>query len=176
MDKDLHLSKHSNTLRRNITFVTFAYRDTIHVLMDSWNELTLMCDKPFTRAVDGDQAKWSKAAYTVFWVDRITIRRRMGCSPYFAVTGTHPLLPSTAQKLHTYSHRRLPLCQPRFNCDTSDSLTKTTLSTFNSTFQVMSARLQAAVRFERDHIATIAHFDFQRGDLVLVRNTAIEKR
>ena len=27
------------------------------------------------------------------WADRITVRRRMGCSPYFTVTGTHPLLP-----------------------------------------------------------------------------------
>ena len=27
------------------------------------------------------------------WADRVTVRRRMGCSPYFAVTGTHPLLP-----------------------------------------------------------------------------------
>ena len=41
--------------------------------------------------------------------------------------------------------------------------------------KVMSARLQAAIRFERDHIATIRDFNFQKGDLVLVRNTAIEK-
>lgn len=39
----------------------------------------------------------------------------------------------------------------------------------------MSARLQAAVRFERDHMTTIRDFDFKKGDLVLVRNTAIEK-
>ena len=45
------------------------------------------------KSVDGDQSKWSRGAYSVFWADRITIRKRMGCSPYFAVTGTHPLLP-----------------------------------------------------------------------------------
>ena len=28
----------------------------------------------------------------VFWADRVTIRRHMGCSPYFAATGMHPLL------------------------------------------------------------------------------------
>jgi hypothetical protein len=39
----------------------------------------------------------------------------------------------------------------------------------------MSARLQAAVRFEKEHVATIRDFNFQRGDLILVRNTAIEK-
>jgi hypothetical protein len=39
----------------------------------------------------------------------------------------------------------------------------------------MSTRLQAAVRFEREHDSTIRDFNFQQGDLVLVRNTAIEK-
>ena len=27
------------------------------------------------------------------WADRITVRKRLGCSPYFALTGTHPVLP-----------------------------------------------------------------------------------
>jgi hypothetical protein len=45
------------------------------------------------KATDGDQSKWSSAAYSMFWADRVTVRRRMGCSPYFAATGTHPLLP-----------------------------------------------------------------------------------
>ena len=39
----------------------------------------------------------------------------------------------------------------------------------------MAARVQAAVRFEREHSATVWDFNFERGDLVLVRNTAIEK-
>ena len=45
------------------------------------------------KAVDGDQSRWSEAAYSVFWADRITAQRRMGCSPYFAATGTHPIMP-----------------------------------------------------------------------------------
>ena len=39
----------------------------------------------------------------------------------------------------------------------------------------MAARVQAAVRFERKHSAAVRDFNFGRGDLVLVRNTAIEK-
>ena len=38
-----------------------------------------------------------------------------------------------------------------------------------------SARINAARRFERDHSLVIKNFDFKRGDLVLARNTAIEK-
>jgi hypothetical protein len=45
------------------------------------------------KAAQGDASKWSSVAYSVFWADRVTVQRRMGCSPYFAVTGTHPLLP-----------------------------------------------------------------------------------
>lgn len=41
--------------------------------------------------------------------------------------------------------------------------------------KVHSARLEAAKRFEKEHSASIKDFDFKLGDLVLIRNTAIEK-
>ena len=41
--------------------------------------------------------------------------------------------------------------------------------------QVFEARNCAAKVFEWDHSAVIKDFDFQKGVLVLVRNTAIEK-
>ena len=45
------------------------------------------------KASDGAEGKWSQATYSVFWSERITPRKRMGCFPYFTVTGTHPLIP-----------------------------------------------------------------------------------
>ena len=45
------------------------------------------------RVADGKQGKWLQVAYSAFWSECITPRCRMGCSPYFAVMGTHPLLP-----------------------------------------------------------------------------------
>jgi hypothetical protein len=41
--------------------------------------------------------------------------------------------------------------------------------------KVYQARLKAARRFEQDHFCTLKDFDFQRGSLVLMRNTQIEK-
>lgn len=38
------------------------------------------------KACDGDQSKWAASAYSVFWAERVTVRRHMGCSPYFATT------------------------------------------------------------------------------------------
>jgi hypothetical protein len=45
------------------------------------------------KAEDGDQNKWSQVAYSVFWSERITIKKCMGCSPFYTVTGVHLILP-----------------------------------------------------------------------------------
>ncbi|EPS92516.1 hypothetical protein FOMPIDRAFT_1137680 [Fomitopsis schrenkii] len=41
--------------------------------------------------------------------------------------------------------------------------------------KVYEARIQAALKFERNHAATIRDFDFKSGDVVLMRHTQIEK-
>jgi hypothetical protein len=46
-----------------------------------------------SKACVGDKTKWSSIVYSVFWAEQVTIKHRMGCSPYVAATGTHPLLP-----------------------------------------------------------------------------------
>jgi hypothetical protein len=45
------------------------------------------------KAADGNEKTWSQVAYSVFWAERVTVRKCMGCSPYYAATGTHLLLP-----------------------------------------------------------------------------------
>ena len=40
---------------------------------------------------------------------------------------------------------------------------------------VYSARIKATIRFEQEHSSTITDYNFKLGDLVLIRNTAIEK-
>ena len=128
------------------------------------------------KACDGDQNKWSSVAYSVFWAERVTVRRRMGCSPYFATTGTHPLLP------FDISEANYLLPPPDSPLSTTDLIARRAvalqkrrehLAELHS--KVHSARLKAAIKFEKDHSHTIRDFDFKAGDLVLVRNTAIEK-
>jgi hypothetical protein len=128
------------------------------------------------KAVEGVQSKWSRGAYSVFWADRITVRRRMGCSPYFAATGTHPIIPlDIAEATYLLPPPSAVLSTTDLIANRAIALQKrhSHLAALHS--KVMSARVQAAVRFERDHASTIRDFDFQRGDLVLIRNTAIEK-
>ncbi|KAI0063721.1 hypothetical protein BV25DRAFT_1783852, partial [Artomyces pyxidatus] len=128
------------------------------------------------KAVDGDQSKWHTATHTVFWSDRITIRRRMGCSPYFAVTGTHPVIPLDIVEA-TYLQP-----PPDSILSTEDLIARRAIALQKRRSQlaalhskVFEARRTAALRFERDHPSIIKDFAFPKGALVLMRNTAIEK-
>jgi hypothetical protein len=100
----------------------------------------------------------------------------MGCSPYFATTGTHPLLPIDIAE----ANYLLP--PPESTLTSTELITRRALTLQKRREQlttlhdkVYSARLQAARRFEQEHAHTLRDYDFKLGDLVLVRNTAIEK-
>jgi len=128
------------------------------------------------KACDGNESKWSGTAYSVFWAERVTVRKRMGCSPYFAATGTHPLLPIDI------SEANYLLPPPESTLTTTDLIARRAVTLQKRRDQlaklqdkVYNARVQAAIRFEKEHARTIKDFDFKLGDLVLVRNTAIEK-
>jgi len=128
------------------------------------------------KAVDGDEKCWSLGTYSVFWAERITIRKRMGCSPYFAITGSHPLIPLDISEA-TYLQP-----EPTSLLSTEDliarraiALQKRSADLARLHSDVYAARLRAAKRFEEDHARTIRGYDFKTGDLVLIRNTQYEK-
>ena len=100
----------------------------------------------------------------------------MGCSPYFATTGAHPLLPfdiAEANYLLPPPDGILPSTDLIARRAVALQKRRSQLSILHD--KVHGARLAAARRFKRDHSASIRDFDFKIGDLVLVRNTAIEK-
>jgi len=128
------------------------------------------------KAADGDESKWASVHHSVFWAEHVTVRRRLGVSPYFAVTGTQPLLPLDIVE----ASYLLP--PPTNVLSTTDLIARRAIELqrrrqqiSNLHTKVYSARIEAARRFERDHPSVIKNFDFKRGDLVLARNTAIEK-
>jgi hypothetical protein len=128
------------------------------------------------KACDGEQSKWSNTAYSIFWAERVTIRRRMGCSPYFAATGTQPLLPiDIAEANYLLPAPDAPLSTTELIVRRAITLQKRQSQLAHLRENVYQARVQAAIRFEKDHSNTIKDFDFQLGDLVLVRNTAVER-
>jgi Integrase zinc binding domain/RNase H-like domain found in reverse transcriptase len=128
------------------------------------------------KAVDGDQSKWSEGAHSVFWAERVTVRKRMGCSPYFAVTGSHPLIPLDISEA-TYLQP-----PPDSILSTTDLIARRAIALQKRSAdleklysKVYTARLDAAKRFELVHKRTMRDYNFEKGDLVLLRNTQIEK-
>jgi hypothetical protein len=128
------------------------------------------------KAVDGDQSKWSEGAHSVFWAERVTVRKRMGCSPYFAVTGSHPLIPLDISEA-TYLQP-----PPDSILSTTDLIARRAIALQKRSAdleklysKVYTARLDAAKRFELVHKRTLRDYNFEKGDLVLLRNTQIEK-
>ncbi|PFH49267.1 hypothetical protein AMATHDRAFT_147977 [Amanita thiersii Skay4041] len=114
--------------------------------------------------------------YSVFWAERVTIRKRFSVSPYFAVTGAHPLLPLDIVEATYLSP------PPTAFLSTTELITRRAIKLQKCRDQlqkiceqVYSARVTAAKRFEQEHPTVIKDFDFKKGDLVLIRNTAIEK-
>src|SRR6202142_53322 len=128
------------------------------------------------KTVDGDEKCWSTGAYSIFWAERITIKRSMGCSPYFVATGVHPLIPmdiSEATYLQPPPNSVLSMTDLIARRAIALQKRKEHINTLYS--KIYSAWLKAAIRFEKEHGRTIHDYDFKQGSLVLIRNTQIEK-
>ncbi|VDC04554.1 unnamed protein product [Peniophora sp. CBMAI 1063] len=129
------------------------------------------------KAAHGNENKWHRHLYSVLWADRVTVRHRMGCSPYFALTGTHPILPLDVAEA-TY----LQPPPTSFPISTADLIARRSLDLLKRHedlarihYNVYKARIEAACRFEAEHAATIHDYDFKAGSLMLMRNTHYDK-
>jgi hypothetical protein len=128
------------------------------------------------KAAGGQENKWSQVVYAVFWSERVTIRRRMGCSPYFAAHGVHPVLPfDIIEATYLLPPPTSILSTEDLIASRAKALCKRQTDLAELSNKITAARRKAALRFEDEHAATIKDFNFKRGDLVLVRHTAVEK-
>ena len=128
------------------------------------------------KACGGEEAKWARAVPTVFWAERVTVRRRMGVSPFFAVTGTHPILPlDIVEASYLLPPPEAFLSTTELIARRAVELQKRQEHVAALREKVFANRIKAARKFEADHATVIKDFDFKTGDLVLTRNTAIEK-
>ena len=100
----------------------------------------------------------------------------MGCSPYFAATGTHPLIPlDIVEATYLQPPPDSLLSSTDLIARRAVALQKRREDLLRLRSAVYQARRRAALKFEEDNRHTIRDFDFARGALVLMRNTAIEK-
>ncbi|SJL07109.1 uncharacterized protein ARMOST_10452 [Armillaria ostoyae] len=111
----------------------------------------------------------------IMWADRITIRKRMGHSPFFAVTGAHPILlldVLEATWLVEYLGRMLEDWELH-------GLRAIVLEKHVDKVEEMRQNMDAVKRertlqYAKMNANKIKEFEFKSGDLVLMRNSQIE--
>ena len=100
----------------------------------------------------------------------------MGCSLYFATTGTHPILPiDIVEASYLLPPPDAPLSSMELIANRALTLQKRHDQVTKLHFKVYAAHIQAVIRFEQEHTNIVKDFNFQPGDLVLAHNTAIER-
>ena len=128
------------------------------------------------KACDGDQSKWHSVVTSVMLADCVTVCQWMSCSPYFTVTGTHPLLPlDIAEATYLLPPPDAPLLTTNLIATCTVALQKQHTHLVKLTSNVYSTHIKAAIHFEQEHASNITDYDFKLGDLVLIQNTTIEK-
>ena len=127
------------------------------------------------KACAGEVHKWYWYFILVMWADRITVRKRLGCSPYFITTGSHPTLPLDIVEATWL------VDLPNAKLSTADligyrakALAKHRDHIENIRRRVSATKLENLLRYEKEHRYKIKAYDFKPGALVLVRNTAVE--
>ena len=123
----------------------------------------------------GESTKWYWFWHHIMWADRVTIRKRFGCSPYFMVTGAHPILPlDVVEATYLVKLPNRPLTMEEMIGYRAKALAKHREHVDQMRRRVDKDKRDALMRYERDHLHTIKDYNFEPGALVLLRNTAIE--
>ena len=115
--------------------------------------------------------KWFWFLNAVLWADRVSIRKRTGCSPYFMVTGAHPILPLDAKEATWLVKPPIGvISEAELIGFCARALAKHRIHVEQMKRRIDSDKLKHLERYERDYKAVIKDFRFKPGDLVLVRH------
>ena len=129
------------------------------------------------KACGGEEyaSKWFKYFYHVLWADRVSIRKGFGSSPFFLVTGAHPVLPMDI--IEATWLVELPdriLTTEELIGFRAGALAKHKEHIDEMREQVSKQKRDAMLKYEEKHVHKIRDYRFKGGDLVLVRNSPVE--
>lgn len=128
------------------------------------------------KATSGKTSQWYWYFQQIMWADRVTVCKRFGVSPFFMITGAEPVLPLDIQEATWLVEPPLGLMTTEdLIASRARALAKHRELVENMRKRVSEEKRKRVAQYEKDHEATIRDYQFKRGDLVLLRNTAIEK-
>jgi hypothetical protein len=132
---------------------------------------------PFRRTLlksCGPASNWSRYFHHALWVDRATVRKATGYSPFYLAHGYHPLLPIDAFQL-TFAWNSRPMTTEELVEERIKLLVEREEAEEEALEKIRKSRWKNKERFEREHERTIFRGELTPGQLVLVRNSAVEK-
>ena len=127
------------------------------------------------KATGGNPSKWYWFFHHVMWADRVSIRKGLGCSPFFLVTGANPILPLDIQEATWLVE--LPdriLTTAEMIGFRAQALAKHRQHVIEMRKRIDQKKREWLIKYEKINKSTIKDLNFKPGDLVLVRNTEIE--
>lgn len=128
------------------------------------------------KATGGKISQWFWYFPHILWADRITSRRRFGVSPFFIVTGAEPVVPLDIQEATWLVEPPSgPLTTEELIAQRAKALAKHRDLVEDMRKRVDKEKRERVAKYEKENAAVIKDYRFKRGDLVLLRNTSIEK-
>jgi hypothetical protein len=129
-----------------------------------------------TKAAEGFKGDALGVIHSVFWAERVTIKKSTGMSPFYMVHGVEPVMPFDIAEA-TYL---APEVQPWMTTEDLIALRARQLQKRPEDLalietRIKKARFQSVQQFRDKFKNTIKAYVFPVGAIVLVRNTGIEK-
>jgi len=127
------------------------------------------------KATKEEVKKWFWHLPHVTWADRITVRKRAECLPYFMVTRAHPTIPLNvveATWLVKYPERMI--LSTKVKGLQALALAKHVKYVEEIRQRVLKEKIQRMLQLESNLQHRIKEFNLKLGSLVLVKNSAIE--
>ena len=127
------------------------------------------------KVTDGNPAKWFWFFLFILWADRVTVRKRFGCSPFFMVTGAHPILPLDIEEATWLVE--LPgriLSTAELIGFRARALAKHNQHVAEMHRKISKDKIDWLRKYEKENQHTIKDLNFKSGDLVLIRNSEVE--
>jgi apurinic endonuclease APN1 len=130
----------------------------------------------FIKATGDNLTRWKHFVPHVAWAERITVRKKFGCSPFFLVTGCEPLIPlDILEATFLIEYEDKTLSTEELIGLRAQALFKHQRHMEQMRLRVSQEKINRVLKYEEDNKYKIERHNFQRGDLVLMRNSRYEE-
>jgi hypothetical protein len=127
------------------------------------------------KACEGDMNHWTRRIFYVFWAERVSISKVTGRSPYWMAHGVEPLFPFDIVEA-TYMS---PVIDAEITTEELIGRRALHLMKREEDLEILRTkvyeeRVKSIRQWEKDNADKIFDFEFEAGELVIIRNSKIE--